>query len=69
MLKNAEEQIQDHITKISQDQKLNKLLLRFVKDIYKKNGDGCQDLNDDELKSGLFECLKDTRYLIVMDDI
>ena len=52
MLKNAEEQIQDHITKISQDQKLNKLLLRFVKDIYKMNGDGWQDLNDDELKVG-----------------
>ena len=69
MLKNAEEQIQDHITKISQDQKLNKLLLHFVKDIYKRNGDGWQDLNDDELKSGLFECLKDKRYLIVMDDI
>ncbi|XP_065617257.1 toMV susceptible protein tm-2-like [Quercus suber] len=69
MLKNAEERIQDHITKISQDQKLNKLLLRFVKDIYKRNGDGWQDLNDDELKSGLFECLKDKRYLIVMDDI
>ena len=69
MLKNVEDQIQDHITKISQDQKLNKLLSRFVKGIYKKNGDGWQDLNDNELKSGLFECLKDKRYLIVMDDI
>ena len=66
MLKNSEEQIQDHITR---DQKLIEFLSGFVEDIYKKNGDGWQDLNDDELKIWLSECLRGKRYLIVMDDI
>ncbi|XP_030942866.1 putative disease resistance RPP13-like protein 3 [Quercus lobata] len=55
------EQIQDH--------KLKKSLLDFVQDIYKSNDEGWQDLDVDELKSVLFKCLKDKRYLLVMDDI
>ena len=52
-----------------EDLKLKKSLSNFVEGIYKKNGTGWQDLDDDELKSLLFECLKDKRYLVVMDDI
>ena len=48
---------------------LEKPLSRFVESIYRKNGQGWQDLDDDELKSLLFECLKDKRCLVVMDDI
>ncbi|XP_030925624.1 putative disease resistance protein At1g50180 [Quercus lobata] len=51
------------------DHKLKKSLSGFVKDIYEKNGEGWQDMDDNELKSVLLECLKDKRYLIVMDDI
>ena len=52
-----------------EDNKLKKSLSGFVKGIYKKNDDGWQDMDDNELKSVLFKCLKDKRYLIVMDDI
>ncbi|XP_030942593.1 disease resistance protein RPP13-like [Quercus lobata] len=55
------EQIQDH--------KLQKSLSGFVKGIYRNNGEGWQDLDDDELKTVLSKCLKDKRYLLVMDDI
>ena len=40
-----------------------------MESIYRKNGQGWQDLDDDELKSLLFKCLKDKSYLVVMDDI
>ncbi|XP_030941906.1 late blight resistance protein R1-A-like [Quercus lobata] len=40
-----------------------------MESIYRKNGPGWQDLDDDELKSLLFKCLEDRRYLVVMDDI
>ena len=52
-----------------QDLKLKNSLSGFVESIYRKNGQGWQDLDDDELKSLLFKCLKDKRYLVVMDDI
>ena len=51
------------------DHKLKKSLSGFMESIYRKNGQGWQDLDDDELKSLLFKCLKDKRYLVVMDDI
>ena len=41
----------------------------FVEGIYEKNGVGWQDLDEDELRSLLFDCLKDKRYLVVLDDI
>ncbi|XP_065623505.1 putative late blight resistance protein homolog R1B-19 [Quercus suber] len=41
----------------------------FVEGIYEKNGEGWQDLDEDELRSLLFDCLKDKRYLVVLDDI
>jgi hypothetical protein len=49
--------------------KLKKSFLVFVQNIYKRNGEGLQDMNDDELKSGLFNFLQGKRYLIVLDDI
>ena len=52
-----------------QDLKLQISLPSFVRGIYEKNGEGWQDLDDDELKTVLFKCLKDKRYLLVMDDI
>ena len=52
-----------------EDHKLEESLSGFLKHIYEKNGEGWQDLDDNELKSVLFKCLKDKRYLIVMDDI
>ncbi|KAF3971659.1 hypothetical protein CMV_004754 [Castanea mollissima] len=55
------EHIQDHLLKSS--------LSDFVKDIYKKNGEGWEDMDDDELKTVLFKCLKDKKYLLVMDDV
>ena len=55
------EHIQDHILKDS--------LLDFVTDIYRRNGEGWEDMNDDELRSVMSEFLKDKRYLFVMDDI
>ena len=42
-----------------QDQCLKIFLLDFVEEIYKRNGEGWEDMNDDELKSVLFKCLKD----------
>ena len=69
MTKKAEEQIKENILKDSLDDKLIDFLLNFVRDIYMKNGEGWQEMNDDELKSVLLECLKDKRYLLVMDDI
>ena len=51
------------------DYELKKSLSGIVEGIYRKNGTGWQDLDDDELKSLLFKCLKDKRYLVVMDDI
>uniref|UniRef100_A0A7N2KXU6 NB-ARC domain-containing protein n=2 Tax=Quercus lobata TaxID=97700 RepID=A0A7N2KXU6_QUELO len=52
-----------------QDQSLKILLLDFVEKIYKRNGEGWEGMNDDELKSVLFKCLKDNRYFLIMDDI
>ncbi|KAF3945557.1 hypothetical protein CMV_028080 [Castanea mollissima] len=52
-----------------EDKNLKRSLSELMKDVYQKNGEGWEDLNDDELKSVLFECLKDKRYLIVIDDI
>ena len=52
-----------------EDQNLQRSLSKLMKDIYEKNGEGWVDLNDDELKSVLLECLKDKRYFIVIDDI
>ena len=52
-----------------QDQKLKKSLSGFVRGIYKKNGERWQDLDEDELRSLLFDCLKDKSYLVVIDDI
>ena len=52
-----------------EDQKLKSSLSSLVRGIYRKNGEASQDMNDDELKSVLFECLKNKRYLLVMDDI
>ncbi|GMY35971.1 disease resistance protein RPP13-like [Fagus crenata] len=49
--------------------KLKKSFQDFVQNIYKKNGEGLQDLNDDDLKRGLFKFLQGKRYLIVLDDI
>ncbi|GMY35968.1 putative disease resistance RPP13-like protein 3 [Fagus crenata] len=49
--------------------KLKESFQDFVQNIYKKNGEGLQDMNDDELKSGLFNFLQGKRYLIVLDDI
>ena len=51
------------------DDNLKKSLSGIVQEIYTKNGEGWQDLDDNELKSVLFRCLKDKRYLLVMDDI
>ena len=51
------------------DQNLSKSLTDLVENIYRKNGDELQDMNVDELKSVLFNCLQDRTYLIVMDDI
>ncbi|XP_030941867.1 disease resistance protein RPP13-like [Quercus lobata] len=51
------------------DKELKKSLLDIMQDIYTKNGEGWQDLDDNELKSVLFKCLEDKRYLLVMDDI
>ncbi|KAK9988149.1 hypothetical protein SO802_028388 [Lithocarpus litseifolius] len=59
----------DEFFEHKRDHKLKRSLKDFVDSIYKKNGEGWQDLDDDELKSLLFECLKDKRYLLVMDDI
>uniref|UniRef100_A0A2N9H9B0 NB-ARC domain-containing protein n=1 Tax=Fagus sylvatica TaxID=28930 RepID=A0A2N9H9B0_FAGSY len=57
--------------KLLLEQQLVKLssFLVFVQNIYKKNGDWFQDMNDDELKSVLFNFLQGKRYLIVLDDI
>ncbi|KAM3751855.1 hypothetical protein ACB098_04G142800 [Castanea mollissima] len=33
------------------------------------NGEGWEDIDDDELKTVLFKCLKDKKYLLVMDDV
>ncbi|XP_023902047.1 putative disease resistance RPP13-like protein 3 [Quercus suber] len=52
-----------------QDRHLKSSLSDFVKDIYKKNGEGWEDLDDDELKTLLFKCLKGKKYLLVMDDV
>ncbi|XP_075672676.1 putative disease resistance RPP13-like protein 3 [Castanea sativa] len=52
-----------------QDHKLKKSLSGFVQGIYKKNGERWQDLDENELRSLLFDCLKDKRYLVVIDDI
>ncbi|KAF3951132.1 hypothetical protein CMV_023185 [Castanea mollissima] len=52
-----------------QDHTLRNSLSGFVRGIYRKNGEGLQDLDDDELKCALFHYLKDKRYLLVMDDI
>uniref|UniRef100_A0A2N9H2G9 NB-ARC domain-containing protein n=1 Tax=Fagus sylvatica TaxID=28930 RepID=A0A2N9H2G9_FAGSY len=49
--------------------KSKKSFLVFVQNIYKRNGEGLQDMNDDELKRGLFNFLQVKRYLIVLDDI
>ncbi|GMY07533.1 putative disease resistance RPP13-like protein 3 [Fagus crenata] len=49
--------------------KSRKSFLDFLQNIYKRNGDGLQDMNDDELKSTLFNFLQGKRYLIVLDDI
>ncbi|KAL4615660.1 hypothetical protein ACB092_07G142800 [Castanea dentata] len=54
---------------VSQEYKIRQLLLEILKGIYRKNGEGWLDLDDDELKSLLFECLRDKSYLLVMDDI
>nr|XP_023921043.1 disease resistance protein RPP13-like [Quercus suber] len=65
ILKDALFEFLEHI----QDHTLRNSLSGFVRGIYRKNGEGLQDLNDDELKSALFHYLKDKRYLLVMDDI
>nr|POF19369.1 putative disease resistance protein rdl6 [Quercus suber] len=52
-----------------QDRHLKSSLSDFVKDIYKKNGEGWEDMDDDELKTVLLKCLKDKKYLLVMDDV
>ncbi|XP_030941899.1 probable disease resistance RPP8-like protein 2 [Quercus lobata] len=52
-----------------QDHTLRNSLSSFVRGIYRKNGEGLQDLNDNELKNALFHYLKDKTYLLVMDDI
>ena len=52
-----------------EDHKLRKSLSVFVEGIYKKNGERWLDLDEDELRSLLFDCLKDKRYLVVIDDI
>ncbi|KAK4562860.1 hypothetical protein RGQ29_005367 [Quercus rubra] len=62
---------------VSQEYRIKDLLLEILKNVtpmpklkkFIKNGEGLQDLNDDELKSALFHYLKDKRYLLVMDDI
>ena len=51
------------------DSKLKKSLQDFVQNIYRKNGEGWLDMDDDELKSVLSNCLQGKKYLIVMDDI
>ena len=51
------------------DHDLKKLLSGYVQDFYRKNGVRLQDMSDNELKSLLLECLKNKRYLLVMDDI
>ncbi|KAF3951133.1 hypothetical protein CMV_023186 [Castanea mollissima] len=51
------------------DHKFKKSLSGFMESIYRKNGQGWQDLDDDELKSLLFKCLENKRYLVVMDNI
>ena len=59
----------DEFFEHKRDHKLKQSLKDFVDGIYEKNGEGWQDLDDDELKSLLFEYLKDKRYLLVMDNI
>ncbi|KAL0015061.1 hypothetical protein SO802_002130 [Lithocarpus litseifolius] len=51
------------------DESLKILLLHFADEIYKRNVEGWEDMNDDEFKSVLIKCLKDKRYLHIMDDI
>uniref|UniRef100_A0A2N9H7W0 NB-ARC domain-containing protein n=1 Tax=Fagus sylvatica TaxID=28930 RepID=A0A2N9H7W0_FAGSY len=57
------------VEELIHDLKLKKSCQDFVQNIYKKNGEGLQDLNDDDLKRGLFKFLQGKRYLIVLDDI
>nr|XP_023902034.1 disease resistance protein RPP13-like [Quercus suber] len=52
-----------------QDRHLKSSLSDFVKDIYEENGEGWEDMDDDELKTVLLKCLKDKKYLLVMDDV
>ncbi|KAM3704044.1 hypothetical protein ACJW30_04G146500 [Castanea mollissima] len=50
---------------VSQEYKVRDLLL----EILKGNGEGWEDMDDDELKTVLFKCLKGKKYLLVMDDV
>ena len=59
----------EHIKKKKLPKWLSDSMSAFVEGIYEKNGVGWQDLDEDELRSLLFDCLKDKRYLVVLDDI
>nr|XP_023919183.1 disease resistance protein RPP13-like [Quercus suber] len=62
---------------VSQEYRIRELLLEILKglttlpkeDFYSKNGVKLKDMTEDELKSELFEALKEKRYILVMDDI
>ena len=48
---------------------MKKSLSSFVQEFYSKNGVKLKNMTEDELKSELFEALKEKRYILVMDDI
>ncbi|XP_030941890.1 disease resistance protein RPP13-like [Quercus lobata] len=56
---------------VSEEYKIRELLLEMLKGLTPppKNGVKLKDMTEDELKSELFEVLKEKRYILVMDDI